>query len=123
MAERTMVEDLPAHVAGLRRYALALTGSRFEAEDLVQETLTRAIAAAPGFRKGGNLRGWLFTIMHNAFVSGVGERLACVEEQVVRLLESREQRDSAAFAGRANALLPRDRPRVLRETLGVHDSE
>ena len=76
MAERTMVEDLPAHVAGLRRYALALTGSRFEAEDLVQETLTRAIAAAPGFRKGGNLRGWLFTIMHNAFVSGVRARRA-----------------------------------------------
>lgn len=76
MADRTMIEDLPVHVAGLRRYAVALTGSRFEAEDLVQETLTRAIAAAASFRKGGNLRGWLFTIMHNAFVSGVRARRA-----------------------------------------------
>ena len=74
MADRAMIEDLPLHVAGLRRYALALTGSRFEAEDLVQETLARAIAAAPGFRKGGNLRGWLFTIMHNAFISSVRAR-------------------------------------------------
>jgi RNA polymerase sigma factor (sigma-70 family) len=74
MAERSMIDDLPGHVAGLRRYALALTRSRFEAEDLVQETLTRAIAAAPSFRKGGNLRGWLFSIMHNAFVSGMRAR-------------------------------------------------
>ena len=80
MAERTMIEDLPVHVAGLRRYAVALTGSRFEAEDLVQETLTRAIAAASSFRKGGNLRGWLFTIMHNAFVSGVRARRAADRE-------------------------------------------
>src|SRR5690606_25325540 len=80
MADRTMIDDLPLHVAGLRRYALALTGSRFEAEDLVQETLTRAIAAASGFRKGGNLRGWLFTIMHNAFISGVRARRAAERE-------------------------------------------
>jgi RNA polymerase sigma-70 factor (ECF subfamily) len=76
MADCTTIEDLPVHVAALRRYAFALTGSRFEAEDLVQETLTRAIAAAASFRKGGNLRGWLFAIMHNAFVSGVRARRA-----------------------------------------------
>ena len=76
MVDRAMIEDLPLHVAALRRYALALTGRRFEAEDLVQETLTRAIAAAPSFRRGGNLRGWLFTIMHNAFISSVRARRA-----------------------------------------------
>lgn len=80
MADRTMIEDLSAHVTGLRRYAVALTGSRFEAEDLVQETLTRAIAAAGSFRKGGNLRGWLFTIMHNAFISSVRARRAADRE-------------------------------------------
>jgi RNA polymerase sigma-70 factor (ECF subfamily) len=74
------IEDLPQHVAGLRRYALALTGSRYEAEDLVQETLTRAIGAAAGFRKGGNLRGWLFSIMHNAFISSVRSRRAATQE-------------------------------------------
>jgi RNA polymerase sigma-70 factor (ECF subfamily) len=71
IARWSMIQDLPAHVAGLRRYALALTGSGWEAEDLVQETLARAIAAAASFRKDGNLRGWLFSIMHNAFVSSV----------------------------------------------------
>jgi RNA polymerase sigma-70 factor (ECF subfamily) len=76
MADRAMIEALPQHVAGLRRYAFALTGSRFEAEDLVQDTLARAVAAASSFRSGDNLRGWLFTIMHNAFVSGVRARRA-----------------------------------------------
>ena len=80
LAAGSMIEDLPGHVAGLRRYAFALTGSRFEAEDLVQETLTRAIGAASGFRKGGNLRGWLFTIMHNVFISGVRARRAAERE-------------------------------------------
>jgi RNA polymerase sigma-70 factor (ECF subfamily) len=78
--DAAMIEDLPQHVAGLRRYALALTGSRYEAEDLVQETLTRAIGAAAGFRKGGNLRGWLFSIMHNAFISSVRSRRAATQE-------------------------------------------
>ena len=71
MADRQVAEGLAAHVASLRRYAFALTGSRLEAEDLVQETLTRAIAGAGSFRKGGNLRAWLFSIMHNAFISAL----------------------------------------------------
>jgi RNA polymerase sigma-70 factor (ECF subfamily) len=88
--EAAMIEDLPDHVAGLRRYALALTGSRYEAEDLVQETLTRAIGAAGGFRKGGNLRGWLFSIMHNAFISGVRSRRAAEQEVDDNLPELRQ---------------------------------
>jgi RNA polymerase sigma-70 factor (ECF subfamily) len=86
----TMIDDLPEHVAGLRRYALALTGSRFEAEDLVQETLTRAIGGARGFRKDGNLRGWLFSIMHNAFVSSVRARRAAERELGDDLVELRQ---------------------------------
>jgi RNA polymerase sigma factor (sigma-70 family) len=89
-----MIEDLPLHVAGLRRYALALTGSRFEAEDLVQETLTRAVAAAPRFRREANLRGWLFTIMHNAFISGVRARRAAdraLNEDVIELSQAAPQ--------------------------------
>ena len=78
----------------MRPYALALTGSRFEAEDLVQETLTRAVAAAPRFRMGANLRGWLFTIMHNAFISGVRARRAAeraLNEDVIELSQAAPQ--------------------------------
>lgn len=74
MRERPANEDLGEHVASLRRYALALTGGRHEAEDLVQETLTRAIAAAGTWRRTGSLRAWLFSIMHNAFLTSLRDR-------------------------------------------------
>ena len=77
MTDQAMIDQLAGHVAGLRRYAFALTGGQQEAEDLVQDTLLRAIAAARSFRAGGNLRAWLFSIMHNAFISGRGAGRRC----------------------------------------------
>lgn len=74
MSDRAVIDHLAEATSGLRRYAFALTGSQEEAEDLVQDTLVRAIAAARTFRSGGNLRAWLFSIMHNAFVSRVRRR-------------------------------------------------
>jgi len=75
MTEPAVSDQLLRHVGGLRRYAFALTGGQQEAEDLVQDTLLRAIAAAGSFRRDGNLRAWLFSIMHNAFISGVRRRM------------------------------------------------
>ncbi|MGH6945014.1 MAG: sigma-70 family RNA polymerase sigma factor [Geminicoccaceae bacterium] len=72
--DQSAIDGLTDHVAALRRYAFALTGSRIEAEDLIQETLMRAIAGARSFQRGGNLRGWLFSIMHNAFISTMRKR-------------------------------------------------
>ncbi|HYE51720.1 MAG TPA: sigma-70 family RNA polymerase sigma factor [Azospirillaceae bacterium] len=62
---------LTREMPGLRRYALALCRDAHEAEDLVQECLSRAIAAAGSFREGGDVRAWLFSILHNAYVSSV----------------------------------------------------
>jgi RNA polymerase sigma-70 factor, ECF subfamily len=74
MTSQAVIDQLAEHIAGLRRYAFALTGGQQEAEDLVQDTLVRALAAARSFRPGGNLRAWLFSIMHNAFISGMRRR-------------------------------------------------
>ena len=49
----------------MRRYARALTGSREAADDLVQDSLERACSRFHLWRRGTNLRAWLFTIMHN----------------------------------------------------------
>ena len=49
----------------LRRYALALLGDAERADDLVQDCLERAWSRFHLFREDGNLRAWLFTIMHN----------------------------------------------------------
>ena len=55
----------------LRRYAQALTRNRERADDLVQDTLSRALIKEQFWQPGTNLRAWLFTIMHNQNVNSV----------------------------------------------------
>jgi RNA polymerase sigma-70 factor (ECF subfamily) len=55
----------------LRRYARALTRDTHRADDLVQETLARALAKQHLWQVGTNLRAWLFTLMHNQHVNDV----------------------------------------------------
>lgn len=57
------------HLDALYRTALRLTGSRADADDLVQEALLRAFRSFDRFDPGTNCRAWLFTIMHNAFLN------------------------------------------------------
>lgn len=72
-ADRFEREALP-HLEELRRAAWRLTRNPHEAEDLLQETLTRALASFARFRTGTNARAWLHRIMHNTFVSGLRSR-------------------------------------------------
>jgi RNA polymerase sigma-70 factor, ECF subfamily len=53
----------------LRRYARALTRAADQADDLVQDTLMRALAKSHLWQPDTNIRAWLFTIMHNQFVN------------------------------------------------------
>lgn len=55
---------------GLFAAAVRLSGSRTEAEDIVQETLLLAYQAWGRFEPGTNLRAWLHRIQVNAFISG-----------------------------------------------------
>ncbi len=75
-----IVDQIPA----LRRYARALTGDSWAADDLVQDTLERACSKWRLWLMGSNLRAWLFCVMHNLFVnqlrqSDAGRRLARVD--------------------------------------------
>jgi len=63
------------HIPRLRRYARALTGDRAAADDLVQDTLERALSRFHMWRRGSDLRAWTFTIMHNIFVNQVRSRM------------------------------------------------
>ncbi len=69
MTERPFTEAaLLAEVPGLLRYARTLTRDPGEAEDLVQDTLERALRRADGFRAEASLRTWLHRILHHRFV-------------------------------------------------------
>jgi RNA polymerase sigma-70 factor (ECF subfamily) len=57
-------QDVQATVPALRRYARALTRDAELADDLVQDTLVRALRSEHLFN-GGEIRSWLFTILTN----------------------------------------------------------
>jgi len=67
-------QSVEQHIPRLRRYARALTGDRAAADDLVQDTLERALSRFHLWRRGSDLRAWLFTIMHNIFVNQARSR-------------------------------------------------
>lgn len=56
-----LIEQIPR----LRRYARALLGDPAQADELVQETLARALARLDRWEPGTDLRAWLFTLMHH----------------------------------------------------------
>ncbi|MPR13093.1 sigma-70 family RNA polymerase sigma factor [Microvirga tunisiensis] len=60
--------DVIGLLGPLRRYARSLARDESQAEDLVQDTLVRAYEGRSSFRPGGNLRGWLLSILHNTFI-------------------------------------------------------
>ena len=66
---------LEPQIPGLRRYAWALLRDCEAADDLVQDTLERAISRWSQ-RRDGDLKAWLFAIQRNLFINGLRRRKA-----------------------------------------------
>ena len=65
-------DEVVSYIPHLRRYARALLGNDvIAADDLVQDCLERALSRIHLWRRGSNLRAWLFTIMHNQYVNHI----------------------------------------------------
>jgi RNA polymerase sigma-70 factor (ECF subfamily) len=69
-----------AAVPSLRAFAISLSGNVDRADDLVQETLLRALANINSFQPGSNMPAWLFTILRNLFRSEYRKRRREVED-------------------------------------------
>lgn len=69
MIEDSFDEFVRGRIASLTRYAIALTGDRHAAEDLVQETLVRIMAAWKRVRADGNPAAYATTVMFRTHVS------------------------------------------------------
>jgi RNA polymerase sigma-70 factor (ECF subfamily) len=67
-------------VPSLRAFAISLCGNVDRADDLVQETLLRALANIASFEPGSNMPAWLFTILRNLFRSEYRKRRREVED-------------------------------------------
>jgi RNA polymerase sigma-70 factor (ECF subfamily) len=59
----------------LKPFAIKLTRNVTEAEDLVQETILKAISNYNKFQEGTNLKAWLYTIMKNIFINEYRKKL------------------------------------------------
>jgi RNA polymerase sigma-70 factor, ECF subfamily len=87
-----LIEQLP----GLRRYARALTGNSWAADDLVQDTLERACAKWRLWVAGSDLRAWLFTLMHNLYMSQRRAARVALNSVSIDELESELQAPSSS---------------------------
>jgi len=53
----------------LRGFALGFTRNGADADDLVQDTMVKALRYKNNFKEGTNMKGWLYTIMRNIFIN------------------------------------------------------
>jgi RNA polymerase sigma-70 factor, ECF subfamily len=125
--EATSIE---AHIPGLRRFARALVrGDRERADDLVQDSLERALSRWHLRRAEGDLRGWLYTILYNRFLSeqhrqkrrGVHDTLTeAIESELPQITGGQDEAIEHRDLLRAFAALAEEQRSVLL-LVGVED--
>ena len=120
MTDKTSPPDVLGQLGALRRYALTLTRNRDDAEDLVHDTLVRAIERQHQFRPGLSLRPWLLSILHNGFVDKLRARRAearrnaeIVHGETAELAPSQDHALRLAEVRRAFLTLPEEQRAAL----------
>jgi RNA polymerase sigma-70 factor (ECF subfamily) len=103
------VAAIVACIPTLRRYARGLANDAALADDLVQDTLERAWSRFPLWREHGDLRAWMFGILHNRFIDTVRSARRCPEDSAGDALPEVPQR-----ARQADGLEVRDLESALR---------
>lgn len=118
----SMLESqIEAEIPGLRRYARALSGNTAQADDLVQDCLERALSRLALWRRDGNLRAWLFTILRNVWIDELRRRkvrpdMNAMDESCDTMASAPSQMDRLAVRDLAAALAqlaPEQRETVL----------
>jgi len=133
-ATPSLAEQALGHLDDLYGLARHLCASAADAEDLVQETYSRALAGAARFQPGGSLRAWMFRIMRNCFIDQARRKKVVLEIPDETIDERDELWDAqsldrlrfltAADIERAVAMLPVEmRFIVVLDALGCSEAE
>jgi RNA polymerase sigma-70 factor (ECF subfamily) len=116
---RTTRDDMLAAIPRLRAFGISLCGDVDKADDLVQETLHRALAHIDSFQPGTNMLAWLITILRNLFYANYRKLRREVEDSDGRyatsLKSQPEQESRIEFEELREALskLPTDQREAL----------
>ena len=101
-------DDVIALIPALRAFAWSLSHNSSDADDLVQDTLTKAWTHRSKFEMGTNLRAWLFTILRNTYYTAVVRRRREVADEdgkhAARLTSAPTQDWSVAMRALQSAL-------------------
>ena len=111
--------DLLHLLPDLRAFARFLVRDRVVADDLLQDTVVRALGALPQFQPGTNLKAWLFTIPRNLFYEQARRRqreMAALSAQMPAAEAIRADQSDAAEMRDLQQILWR-LPPLLREAL------
>ena len=103
-----LIGELPR----LRRYARALQGDPGAADDLVQDSVERALSRLHLFEDGTNMRAWLFTILHNVHANSVRKRVRALDDPSY---EATPDDAGAVAASQGDGLALRDLSRALAQ--------
>jgi RNA polymerase sigma-70 factor (ECF subfamily) len=143
MFRRRQPADADAFGAEILRYleplyatALRLTRNRADAEDLVQDTLVKALRFSNRFERGTNLKAWLSTILHNTWRNRIRDAgRQTVEVDSTRLEEAEATQDGSSGGESPEQLLLRNTldadlraaldelPDVFRQAVWLRDVE
>jgi RNA polymerase sigma-70 factor (ECF subfamily) len=103
-----VTNEVLAGLPKLRKYAVSLCGGTERADDLVQETMLRALANITSFEPGSNMSAWLTTILRNFFYAEYRKRRHEVEDSdgyhASRMRSQPEQEGHMSFLDLQNAL-------------------
>lgn len=97
-------EAVIARIPALRAFAWSLARNPSDADDLVQETLTKAWTYRDKYEAGTNLRAWLFTILRNTWYSTIAKRGREVADEEGRHAASLTAEGSQEWAVELTAL-------------------
>jgi RNA polymerase sigma-70 factor (ECF subfamily) len=120
---RDFHEQLKTILPRLRIYALSLTRDRDSADDLVHDTVIKALTGRRSFQPGTNLAAWLFRIQRNEFISGLRRQRPTVpvDTAIAESLSHPAHQDSRLvmreFMGAFSKLAPAQREALLLAVL------